>query len=561
MRLLKYKGKTINFGGLLLKIKSNEDIPAPDGVIMVKWDSFGNNDGSSWNNAYTSLETAISNSTSGDEIWVSKGTYYPENDWGNTGDRNKHFRLKNGVTILGGFSGLESTKEMRNYTLNQTILSGEPDDVYHVFNHTNLSLNNTAILDGFTVSKGNANGSGNDSLGGGMLNMASFGTGSSPTINNCIFDSNISTNNGGGVYNSRFCNPSFNNVTFSNNTATFLGGAMYCIRNNTSIINCDFNNNQITSTSASNGGAGIYITLSVASETINIEDCVFYENSTPIATTSNNGGSCIYAIVNPGTLNITNCDFWGNYGYYGGCVYVSAGSQSSADNSSVIIDDCEFYDNTATYGATIFSSNQNTIIKNSEFHANTAEQHGDIYLRFGLPSVLNTLIYGNKSTTHGGGIYVNNSTVDLTNLTIAGNWADYGGGVSIINGTTLNIYNSIIWGNRTGINGNTFYVSSDSTINIFYSNWENGTNDVQIETGGVFNFSDEVLTDPLFVDEVVATDLNTPNSLGNYQLQSSSPCINSGNDTYISEPYDIRGVGFSRKVGTVDMGAYEYQDI
>jgi hypothetical protein len=45
---------------------------------------------------------------------------------------------------------------------------------------------------------------------------------------------------------------------------------------------------------------------------------------------------------------------------------------------------------------------------------------------------------------------------------------------------------------------------------------------------------------------------------GDYHLQSNSPCINSGNNAYVSVTNDLDGnpriVG-----GTVDMGAYEYQ--
>jgi hypothetical protein len=51
---------------------------------------------------------------------------------------------------------------------------------------------------------------------------------------------------------------------------------------------------------------------------------------------------------------------------------------------------------------------------------------------------------------------------------------------------------------------------------------------------------------------------------GWYLTSSSTSCIDTGDDTAISEPYDLAGNtrkidGDDDEVETVDMGAYEYQ--
>jgi hypothetical protein len=91
--------------------------------------------------------------------------------------------------------------------LHETILSGDvgtegndTDNSYHVFYHPlGTALDNTAILDGFTITGGNADGDYPHERGGGMYNDAS-----SPTLTNCTFAGNSAGGRygyGGGMYN------------------------------------------------------------------------------------------------------------------------------------------------------------------------------------------------------------------------------------------------------------------------------------------------------------------------------------------------------------------------
>ncbi|MFZ9024766.1 MAG: hypothetical protein ACO3BO_08465, partial [Anaerohalosphaeraceae bacterium] len=177
-------------------------------ILYVK--EGGTGDGSSWANAYSDLQAALNVAVSNDQIWVAAGTYTPTDDYGlGLGTRGQHFRMINGVAIYGGFAGTETALGQRDIQANETILSGDlngddgpgftnnSENCYHVFYHPQqIALDATAILDGFTVTNGNANGEAwPHYTGGGMFNEYS-----SPTVVSCTFTGNTALY-GGGMYN------------------------------------------------------------------------------------------------------------------------------------------------------------------------------------------------------------------------------------------------------------------------------------------------------------------------------------------------------------------------
>jgi predicted membrane protein len=128
------------------------------GRVYVSASATGANEGSIWTDAYTDLATAISRIDSG-EVWVAAGTYKPTA----TTDRTISFTAKNNIALLGGFAGNENAASSRNAASNVTTLSGEigsagsSDNSYHVI--AGIGLDTTAIIDGFTITAGNCNGS------------------------------------------------------------------------------------------------------------------------------------------------------------------------------------------------------------------------------------------------------------------------------------------------------------------------------------------------------------------------------------------------------------------
>ena len=80
------------------------------------------------------------------------------------------------MRLYGGFDGAETQRDERDWENNATILSGDigvsgnnTDNCYHVFYHPDgTNLDSTAVLDGFTVTAGNAAGVFPHSNGGGI---------------------------------------------------------------------------------------------------------------------------------------------------------------------------------------------------------------------------------------------------------------------------------------------------------------------------------------------------------------------------------------------------------
>ncbi len=157
-------------------------------------------DGTTWATSFKTLQDALNVACvcgNVKEIWVAQGTYYPDEGVGITdNDRDTSFVLCDGIKLYGGFSGTETMLSERDWTNNVTILSGDlmgndgpnfannTDNAYHVVIGSNTD--GTAVLNGFTITAGNANNfQASNNRGGGMYNVNG-----STTIASCIFSGN-----------------------------------------------------------------------------------------------------------------------------------------------------------------------------------------------------------------------------------------------------------------------------------------------------------------------------------------------------------------------------------
>jgi hypothetical protein len=596
--------------------------------IYVDVNATGANNGCLWEDAFTNLQDALlaAEYCNCNEILVAAGLYKPDcnsADPNGTGDRDATFRLINNVAIYGGFPAGGGPWESRdpNDPNNETILSGDlegndrqdldpcdlfydpcrTDNSYHVV--TGSDTDETAVLDGFTITGGNGSG-----YGGGMYNYSG-----DPTVKNCTFIRNAAAN-GGGMYNDSDSSPTITNCTFSDNGAVndpgaSYGGGMYnTYDSNPTVTNCTFSRNSVGPSPADYGG-GMYNAGNAT-----IDNCTFIGNSV-----SDGGGGYGGGIYNEsGSPTISNCTFVGNManaacGAGGGIYNISDanianctfsrntaygndefnGSGGGMYNSGMpIITNCTFNGNSASDGGGAMDNFGYPTITNCTFSENSASYGGAMHNFESMAIITNCLFSGN-SAINGGGMYNNDGgPITIANCTFTGNIADAnGGGIYNINYGDRRIINCIFWDNEALNDGNEVYnygYYPAEPIDPIFSNCDirgYGVLDSNFGPDGIVNGGGNINADPCFVEAGYWDDNNTPSDAnddfwvdGNYRLLSGSPCIDAGdnnsvppdyadldNDGDVNEPtpFDIdlfpRFIdGDCNDSNVVDMGAYEF---
>jgi low-density lipoprotein receptor class B/polymorphic membrane protein len=509
-------------------------------VKYVDADAAGANDGSSWEDAFNCLQDALFAARLGDEIWVAQGVYRPDEDIDNpngTGDRSTTFGLKNGVVVKGGYAGYgEPDPDKRDIEGYETVLSGDLDgndvDVddpcdllteptrsensYHVI--TNSNIDETAVLDGFTITAGNTNGSPDDEhdRGGGMFNNGHDNQ-CNPTVTACTFVGNSAAEFGGGMFNYGHgdgeSNPILRNCTFLHNAARYEGGGICSWASQAVVTNCTFTGNF-----AGSGGTGGGMD-NIGSSPV-LRNCTFSDNVAGYA----GGGMSNWEYSTP---SLTNCIFRANSAGSGGGMHNGSASDATLTN-------CTFTGNIA------------------------ANNGGAIQDYYGSsPTLTNCAFSGNSAGSEGGAMYNDrNSDAILINCTLSDNSAQSnGGGMCSHFDTSPTLTSCILWGNDDSGGVDESAQIHGGTVAVTYS---------CIQGLDGFTGNQNIGDDPLFrdadgPDNVAGTSDDT------LRLMQASPCIDNGDNDAI--PLDVETDlddsprildGDCNHSDIVDMGAYEF---
>lgn len=582
--------------------------------IFVKAGATGTMTGSSWGTAFNELQLGLNAAAPGDTLFVAKGIYRPLTIAGASADtRDKTFLLKDSVKMFGGFAGTETKLSDRDnlkvLDANASYLSGNlgaadsSDNTHHVV--TAINVGDKALMNGFVITAGNADGAGSNTISGKTV-ARNFGGGfysdnSKIVLEQLRFEYNYALSGGAGMNNENGSTLSVSNSLFINNqingTDPNAGGGAG-MRNNASNVmvnNVDFTYNRAYhsqgggavrneacaptfknlffrwnhSEDGDGGGAvynaaganAIFTDLTIyANTTANQGGGMYNDNSKPLLTNvtfeNNFATSATGAMENDGGSDaiLNNCNFIKN---------TSNGEGGAMQNwkSSPVINNCQFVSNASSKsGGAIYNyTNCSPRITGCFFIANHANLNGGaIVNKRGSNAIITNCIFTtNSADNNGGGIYnIANTTGGsepsspvLTNVTIVNNLAGNSGGGGFDDGfgTSL-LRNSIVQGNMAPDNEDIDAPLASVATALYHTI----ITDQYYETGVL---PPTAITSDVFVD-ISAED---------YHLAIGSIAFNKGDSAYyaVGATPDISSVkvdarNADRIMGSnIDLGAYE----
>jgi hypothetical protein len=541
-------------------------------ILRVDADAPPGGDGTSWPNAIDDLVVALATAAiipETVEIWVAENTYNPDSG---TGDINRSFDLPGDVQLLGGFAGDENSAEERDPSVHETILSGDllGDDTPGWGNRSDNSLqvlraqdlSAPSLIDGFTVTGGNADFEGGDLLGGGGI----FVERSDLEVHGCLFVENTAGT----------LEPSLGN----------LGAAIYIKGFGTlSVDACRFEHNR-----ANQGGAIGAYGPSGGPVDVFVSDSVFDENDVP---TQSGGAIRFFGRA----LVVERCEFTDQHAGYGGAIHTGGNDRleirdctfarnivdvknaalwvSTADNGDLtpaVIERCEFLDNWTDGGfpGGVMSLEETiTHMSDCTFRGNFNVREdiegisgaGTVSVTFEVGHEFRNCLFVDNFSGFIGGLELVSAQAEFINCDFVNNRSasTFPAASGIAAGeSSFTVDNTIFWNNRVGVGvnddlpgmgGESAQISlhSGSVLTINHSLVEGWTGSF----GGIGNIGD----DPLFIDEAG----------GNLRLTEDSPAVDAGNNAAVPPDllHDLDGNprivdGDGDEIAVVDMGVYEF---
>ena len=430
------------------------------------------------------------------------------------------------------------------------------ENAYHVV--TSRDSDESAVLDGMTITGGNANGYDvggawpHEERGGGMYNEGGGSvSGARGSLETIVYAATI-----------RDC-------TFIGNSGTF-GGGMYNCRSYPKVLDCSFvENSAPIQYVGEHGWGGTGGGMSNEQSSPMVSGCVFAKNS---AYGSGNGRGAGGGMYNEESSPVvSDCVFAENSAHDGGGMF--------NEDSNLRVTRCLFSGNRSSQNAgAMYNGGSNVIVENCTFVGNASGYlgGGGMATSRGALSLTNCVFAGNRSLG-GGAMDCERCQATVVRCTMVGNRARGGGGIVWWCGSVGSMGDSILWDNSAPVGAqlDVYGYFEASKLTVEHCLVMGGEDAVHVEPNDGLDWGDgNIDCDPCFADlgywdpNGTAEDANDDFwVMGDYHLKSqggrwepddgrrttdevTSPCIDAGDPASPigDEPFPNGGI--------VNMGAY-----
>ena len=463
-------------------------------------------DGATWATAFADLTGATGFADGLDgrvSVWVRGGTYRPTGRPAGSG-RAATFVLREGVALLGGFSG---TGDVRDPALYPTVLSGDvgapgdsTDNAYAVVTlRATAAPSDSASVDGVTVT-GGVNDRDEPGLavrGGGITGTGTAEARIALAVRHSAFASNYGVDGGGVACD--FCSVVVSDAVFRDNRAQY-GGGLSVSRGAATVRRSAFERNE---TQSSGGGAHL------TQVSLDLSDLRFIANVTGSAGGVGSAGGGLY--VQGGGGRIARVAFERNQAPAGGGASVATSASTRIDD--VVFDrnvsqstggglratgsgllriaNARFVANTGG-GLSVDDSDAATLrvrVSDSAFEDNVAGSSGGAAdLR--RPTVVSRTRFVRNRARSGGALTVAAAGTYVADSEFLGNTAtgsgaqSVGGAVVTFGDASLTVVNSVFVGNRATGAGSVLTALSGATALVNVTMAANGPRALSAQIGG-----------------------------------------------------------------------------
>jgi hypothetical protein len=303
-----------------------------------------------------------------------------------------------------------------------------------------------------------------------------------------------------------------------------------------------------------NGGGGFEL---------GVDNCLFLSNSC-----AGYGGGLCGLMDSTGTDGGGNSTFIGNSALYGGGISHMRLSRTTIKNNSAfygggaylsrLVDSLVATNSATGVGGGACDCNMNACTVVGNWSGDSGGGAGNEASWLNLVMTNSTLI-GNSASNYGGAAY----GIALAGCLVASNFCAGSGGAVADSPIAFSVLtNCTVTGNSALVSAGGVYhgmMNNCVVYNNFAPQDSNFTPyDYLSMVGSVLNYSCTTPMPNAGTNDITDTPLFVNALVGNYHLQTNSPCINAGWNGYVGTSMDLEGN--PRTVGiAVDMGAYELQ--